>query len=135
MELNCKRVVVLGGTSGIGLAVAEAAGSAGATLVVASSRQANVQAALARLPAGAEGEAVDLLDEAAVRAFFGRIGSFDHLVFTAGETLQLGLLRASNSKSRHLSVVHGLSRLFTSSGGIVKVARDCRKTFQDGKIT
>lgn len=93
MDLQDKRVVILGGTSGIGLAVAQAAARQGAALVVASSNAANVQAALARLPENAEGQAVDLLDETAVRAFFTRTGSFDHLVFTAGETLQLGLLR------------------------------------------
>jgi len=93
MELHNKRVVVLGGTSGIGLAVAQAAARAGAALVVASSSQANVQAALRQLPEGAEGHALDLLDEGAVRAFFERIGAFDHLVFTAGETLQLGALK------------------------------------------
>jgi NAD(P)-dependent dehydrogenase (short-subunit alcohol dehydrogenase family) len=92
MDLNGKRVVVLGGTSGIGLAVAEAAARAGATPVVASSNPARVQAALAGLPQGAEGEALDLRDEGAVRDFFAHIGAFDHLVYTAGETLQIGPL-------------------------------------------
>ncbi len=92
MSLNGKRVVVLGGTSGIGLAVAEAAAREGAIPVVASSSGARVDAAVAALPAGAEGHAVNLTDEEAVKDFFGRIGAFDHLVFTAGETLQLGPL-------------------------------------------
>ena len=92
MELSNKRVVVLGGTSGIGLAVAEAALSLGAETVVASSNPARVREALTRLPAGPEGHAVDLTDEAAVRDFFDRVGAFDHLVFTAGESLRLGPL-------------------------------------------
>jgi NAD(P)-dependent dehydrogenase (short-subunit alcohol dehydrogenase family) len=92
MDLNGKRVVVLGGTSGIGLAVAEAAARAGATPVVASSNPARVQAALAGLPEGTEGHTLDLLDEGAVRDFFARIGAFDHLVYTAGEALQIGPL-------------------------------------------
>jgi NAD(P)-dependent dehydrogenase (short-subunit alcohol dehydrogenase family) len=92
MTLNGQRVVVLGGTSGIGLAAAEAAARDGATAVVVSSSPAKVEAALARLPQGAEGHVVDLLDEAAVRGFFAEIGAFDHLVYTAGETLKLGPL-------------------------------------------
>ncbi|MCW6510852.1 SDR family oxidoreductase [Lichenifustis flavocetrariae] len=96
MDLKGKRVVVLGGTSGIGYAVAEAAGRAGATPVVVSSRQANVEAAIARLPQGAEGQALDLRDEAAVAAFFAKAEAFDHLVFTAGETLQLGPLQETS---------------------------------------
>ena len=92
MDLSGKRVVVLGGTSGIGLAVTEAVAHAGASPVVASRDQARVDATVASLPAGAEGFAVDVTDEAAVRGLFERIGPFDHLVFTAGDSLQLGAL-------------------------------------------
>lgn len=92
MSLNGKRVVVLGGTSGIGLAVAETAARAGATPVVVSRDQARVEATVASLPAGAEGFAVDVTDEAAMKGLFERVGPFDHLVFTAGERLQIGAL-------------------------------------------
>ncbi len=92
MSMHGQRVVVLGGSSGIGLATAQAAGRAGAGVVIASSRRARVDEALAMLPEGAEGHALDLTDAAAVEALFGRIGAFDHLVFTAGETLMLGSL-------------------------------------------
>jgi NAD(P)-dependent dehydrogenase (short-subunit alcohol dehydrogenase family) len=91
MTLNGKRIVVLGGSSGIGLATAQAAAREGASVVIASSQQARVDEALATLP-GAEGHAVDLTDAAAVEAFFVKVGAFDHLMFTAGETLQLGPL-------------------------------------------
>ncbi|WP_419759030.1 SDR family oxidoreductase [Acidisoma sp.] len=99
MDLSGKRVVVLGGTSGIGLAVAEAVARAGATPVVASRDQARVDATVASLPAGAEGFAVDVTDEAAVSGMFERIGPFDHLVFTAGETLALGALAETSLAS------------------------------------
>ena len=99
MDLRGKRVVVLGGTSGIGLAVAEAVARAGATPVVASRDQTRVDATVARFPAGAEGFAVDVTDEAAVSGMFERIGPFDHLVFTAGETLALGALAETSLAS------------------------------------
>jgi NAD(P)-dependent dehydrogenase (short-subunit alcohol dehydrogenase family) len=92
MSLKSKRIVILGGTSGIGLATAQAAAQEGAALVVASSRQSSVDQALATLPDGAEGHVLDLSDEDAVQGLFDRIGAFDHLVFTAGESLQLGEL-------------------------------------------
>jgi NAD(P)-dependent dehydrogenase (short-subunit alcohol dehydrogenase family) len=92
MDLNGKRIVVLGGSSGIGLATAQAAARQGAAVVIASSRQSRVDEALAALPAGAEGHALDLTDADAVQALFARIGTLDHLVFTAGESLQLGPL-------------------------------------------
>ena len=90
--MNGKRVVVLGGTSGIGLATAKAAQREGASIVVASSRRQRVDSALSALRGKADGEVVDLSDEGQVRAFFDRIGAFDHLVFCAGETLHLQTL-------------------------------------------
>jgi len=94
MSLDGKRVVILGGTSGIGLATAKAAQREGAVVAVASSRQERVDTALASLDRAAEGHVVDLSDEAQVRKFFEHIGDFDHLVYTAGEPLQLEPLDA-----------------------------------------
>ena len=89
MTLSGKRVVILGGTSGIGLATARAAVDAGAEVVVASSRATNVDKAVAELGAAATGQVVDLLDEAAIGALFAELGPLDHLVYTAGEALRL----------------------------------------------
>jgi NAD(P)-dependent dehydrogenase (short-subunit alcohol dehydrogenase family) len=89
MTLNGKRVLILGGTSGIGLDVAKAVAAAGAQAIVASSTPDRVAQALQALPSGAEAHAVDLLDEAAVRRLFDAVGPFDHLVYTAGEPLHL----------------------------------------------
>lgn len=90
--LNGKRIVILGGTAGIGLAVAEQAAREGAKVVVASGKAERVSRALGRLPAGSEGHTVDLRDAAAIRALFARIGGLDHLVYTAGEELMLAPL-------------------------------------------
>jgi NAD(P)-dependent dehydrogenase (short-subunit alcohol dehydrogenase family) len=96
MNLRGQRIVVIGGTAGIGLAVAEGAAHEGAQVVVASRRQESVDAALKRLPEGAEGHVLDATDEEAVRGFFGRVGAFDHLVYTAGESLLMGSLAESD---------------------------------------
>jgi len=93
-DLHSQRVVVLGGTSGIGLATAAAAAAAGADVTVVSSRKSSVEKALAELPPGTAGHAVDLTDATAVQAFFGDLGDIDHLVYTAGESLLMGALDA-----------------------------------------
>ena len=79
-----KRVVVVGGTSGIGLAVAEAARAQGAEVVLASRDAGRVEAAVRRLP-GATGDTINLRDEAGIASFFDRVGPFDHLAMTAGD--------------------------------------------------
>ncbi|WAM14935.1 SDR family oxidoreductase [Rhodococcus sp. JS3073] len=88
MSLNsASRVVVLGGTSGIGLAIAQAASEAGAAVVVASRNPDSVTAALKELPDNAVGHAVDASSTKSLRAFFHEIGQFDHLAYTAADTL------------------------------------------------
>ena len=87
--LQHKRVVVVGGSSGIGLAVAEAAASQGAKVVIASSNAERVQKAIKSISGQAQGQAVDVSDERAVEALFAKLGPFDHLVFTAGDSLHL----------------------------------------------
>ncbi|MEI9992546.1 MAG: SDR family oxidoreductase [Rhizomicrobium sp.] len=84
MSLAGKRVVVIGGTSGIGFAVAALARELGAAVVVASSKSASVDAAIARL-AGASGDVVDLKDAASISGFLDRLDPFDHLAITAGD--------------------------------------------------
>ncbi len=84
-NLSGKKVVVIGGSSGIGYAVAEAALAEGASVVIASSNAENVAAAAARLGSGAEGRPLDARDPDAIAAFFEGLGSVDHLAYTAGD--------------------------------------------------
>lgn len=84
-SLKGKKVVVIGGTSGIGLAVVRAALDDGAKAVVASSQQSGVDTAAKKLGPHAEGSALDVKNEEDVKRFFEGVGHFDHLVFTAGD--------------------------------------------------
>jgi NAD(P)-dependent dehydrogenase (short-subunit alcohol dehydrogenase family) len=97
-----KRVVIIGGSSGIGLAVAEEAASQGADVVIVSSKAERVQEAIQSIGGNVRGEAVDVFDEKSVESFFTNIGAFDHLVFTAGDSLQLHELADTDLKqARH----------------------------------
>lgn len=82
MSLNGKRVVVLGGGSGIGLAVAQLAVGAGAQVVIAGRNLEKLRAAASTLPAGVRCEAVDAVDRAQLEALYARTGAFDHLVLS-----------------------------------------------------
>src|ERR1700688_666343 len=94
--LQHKRVVVLGGSSGIGLEVAKQAVSQGASVVIASSSAERVQKAVESVGGEAQGQAVDVSDERAIASFFSKLGTFDHLVFTAGDSLHLHDLAATD---------------------------------------
>jgi len=94
--LQDKRVVVVGGSSGIGLAVAQLAAAQGAKVVIVSSNAERVQKAAESIGPEAQGQAVDVSDERAIATFFAKLGSFDHLVFTAGDSLQLQELASTD---------------------------------------
>ena len=97
-DLRNKRLVVLGGSSGIGFAVAEQALTQGAQVVIASSNPERVRKAVEKLGGEAQGHALDLSDESAIETLFSKLGDFDHLVFTAGDTLHLHKLADTDLK-------------------------------------
>jgi NAD(P)-dependent dehydrogenase (short-subunit alcohol dehydrogenase family) len=83
MSLKDKKVVIIGGSSGIGLASAKAAAEAGAYVLIAGRSQEKLHTALAEIEGEAEGRPLDVTREAEVEEFFARIGAVDHLVTTA----------------------------------------------------
>ncbi|PQV46698.1 SDR family oxidoreductase [Paraburkholderia sp. BL21I4N1] len=92
MKLRDQRIVLLGGTSGIGLATARAALAVGASVIVVSSNAERVADAVNGLGERTTGYTVDLKEQSAVRGLFEQIGPFDHLVYSAGDSLQTGAL-------------------------------------------
>jgi NAD(P)-dependent dehydrogenase (short-subunit alcohol dehydrogenase family) len=92
MTLVNKKVLVVGGTSGLGQAVARLARDRGASVIVASRRQASVDRALEELGPGVTGRTIDVLDDELLTGLAVEIGQVDHLVYTAGEPLQTVML-------------------------------------------
>jgi len=84
MTLADTMVVILGGSSGIGLATARAAKDAGAAVVITGRDSHKLAAARATLGAGARAEVLDVTDEAGTRDFFASLDALDHLFITAG---------------------------------------------------
>jgi len=80
------------------LAVAEESASRGAEVVIVSSKAERVQEAIRSIGGEARGQVVDVSDEGAVESFFKKLGAFDHLVFTAGDSLHLHELALTDLK-------------------------------------
>ena len=91
-SLKNQRVIILGGSSGLGLATAIAAAEEDAVIVIVSSNQSRIDSALKELPKGSLGFVVDLSREENIKNFFDRIGRFDHLVYTAGENITMSMV-------------------------------------------
>lgn len=100
-SLSGKRIVLLGASSGLGLATAQAAAAEGARVVIVSSNQTRIDEALRTLPAGSEGHAIDLSKEENFKTLFAGLGNFDHLVYTAAENLNLTLVSDTDIEKAH----------------------------------
>jgi NAD(P)-dependent dehydrogenase (short-subunit alcohol dehydrogenase family) len=77
-------VVVIGGSSGIGLATARLAVEAGAEVTIAGRDERRLADALATLPDGVRRATVDIADESAVRDLFDSFDRVDHVATLAG---------------------------------------------------
>ena len=83
MEIEGKRALVLGGTSGIGLATARQLADAGAKVVAMSRTDHNRKAAEEKLGAQAEIRQLDVLDRDAMAKLFAELGPYDILINAA----------------------------------------------------
>src|SRR5690349_13659403 len=78
-----KRIVITGGGTGIGLAIAKLAAARGASVVLMGRREARLQEAVAAIGPAAMHRVLDVTDGEAVTRAFQAIGRFDHLVTCA----------------------------------------------------
>lgn len=88
--LENKKIVVVGGSSGIGYAVAQKSLDAGAQVVIASRSNEKLTSAARQLGERVRTEVVDASDEQSVADFFRRVGHFDHLAITIKPQLPSG---------------------------------------------
>ena len=82
MSLAQKNIVVIGGTSGIGLAAAVQASEAGASVWAASRSAEKIEAAQAQYP-NIQFSQVDTHDPEGLQTLFKEVGTIDHIVVAA----------------------------------------------------
>ena len=90
--LKGKKVLVIGGSSGIGYATAAGALAQGAILTIASRSAEKLAAAKAKLGATVEARRLDVTSTAEVEAFFDASPTFDHIV-VSGAAFKFGSVR------------------------------------------
>lgn len=116
--LTKQTVVVVGASSGIGLATAKAAAARGADVVMLSRSQAKLDEAAKTATGGTtRAIAMDTLDAAAVNRVMATIGPVDHLVLTAVAN-ELG-----SSAAIRVLTNEQVERTFDKLRGFVNVTR------------
>ncbi|MBB3594992.1 NAD(P)-dependent dehydrogenase (short-subunit alcohol dehydrogenase family) [Rhizobium sp. BK529] len=116
--LKDQRVLVIGGSSGIGLAVAEAAVAAGAHVTIASRSQDKLLAAIEKLGPGTDSAVLDTTDEPSLQSFFVSRKAFDHVVVSAAQT--------PTGPLRKLALADAQAAMESKFWGAYRVARAAR---------
>lgn len=116
--LSDSRVLVVGGSSGIGLAVARACVSAGASVTIASRSQSKLTDAASSLGSSARTAVLDTADEDGVAAFFRDREAFDHIVISAAQT--------PSGPVRQLPLEQAQSAMDSKFWGAYRIARFAR---------
>lgn len=138
-KLQGRRVLIIGGSSGIGSGVAEALVVNGASVIISSSSESRITKAVEKLeykypashgriqailcdlssPENAEADVGRLFDEVAEG------GKLDHVVYTAGDAMSIGKLENFTLAQIHQA---GVVRFF----GPILVAQHLRKSLKEG---
>ncbi|MBW4471518.1 MAG: SDR family oxidoreductase [Stenomitos rutilans HA7619-LM2] len=131
MKFSNQIVVVVGGSSGIGLGTAKAAHAEGASVVIVGRSPDRLDQASAQIGSRARGIQADVEHEASVETAFTEIGPFDHLFISAQDAATAPLSKTTKDKFRptldskiwgalHI-VKHAASRI-SSHGSIVFIS-------------
>ena len=88
--MSIQRTVIVGGTSGVGLATAEKLLGSGHDVTIAGRSAERLEQAAKRLDGKARAVAMDAADPASAKGAFASIGAFDHLVLALGGNVGAG---------------------------------------------
>lgn len=99
-SLNGKTVLVIGGSSGMGLAVATKAAAAGARVHIVGRSPDKLAAAVAVIGGEAISHAADVGNEADVKALAHGLGRVDHIVLTAAQLVFKPFVQTTDEEIR-----------------------------------
>lgn len=87
---DAQKAFIIGGSTGMGLATAQALSDRGFSVAIGGRGRARLDAAVAQLGPSARGLTVDMTDEASLERAFVELGAFDHLVLAGSAGVAWG---------------------------------------------
>lgn len=144
-KLSGSRILLLGGTGGVGIGLARALLEHGAKVILSSSREAKVKEVITSLTsqypeADISGHACNLASqdvESNIEALFKQVGEIDHIVYLAGDRLPMvPLQEVTLEKWQTANQVRTISALLVCKIGIryLKKSRDSSIVLTGGSI-
>jgi NAD(P)-dependent dehydrogenase (short-subunit alcohol dehydrogenase family) len=128
MNLENKKIVVIGGSSGMGLATAANLAAAGAHVIIASRSREKLDRAQRAISKAVATQVLDIRNDASVAEFFIGLATLDHLVISAADAVLGPFLEVE---------IEAAQKFFASKfWGAYRVARYAApRIAKDGSIT
>ncbi|AWB66212.1 hypothetical protein C2869_07080 [Saccharobesus litoralis] len=98
--LHKKKILIIGGSSGIGLGIASVCADYGADTIIAGRCKQKLSNATAFLDNRITGVQIDANNDNCIDAVYQQIGCFDHLVISAGEAMVKSLQETTEEDAR-----------------------------------
>jgi NAD(P)-dependent dehydrogenase (short-subunit alcohol dehydrogenase family) len=133
LSLKDKKVLIVGGSSGIGLGTAQMTAEAGANVTIVGRDQKRLDDALKTLPKGVAAKTLDATSDAQVDAFFKADPQWDHVVTSAGAGGRGALADIPMDKA--LAAMDGKFWAYYRIARAVKLAPDGSLTFVSGLLS
>jgi len=131
-RLQGKRVVVVGGSSGMGEATAKLLAEKGASVTIASRSKEKLRAAAESIGHSVVTRELDMTDETQVQAFFEMTGPIDHLVITASDAVMGKFLEVPLTQARRFFDSKFWGQYMTARAAAPKIAPGGSITFFGG---
>ncbi|MFJ8513207.1 SDR family oxidoreductase [Lysinibacillus xylanilyticus] len=132
--LKNKKVVIIGGSSGIGLESAKQLVAQGAEVIIASRSEEKLRIAKEQLGVRAATFTLDTTQEQQVQSFFEKIGQFDHLVISAAETSGGSFLQTDTAQARQLFENKFWGQYYAAKYGASKISPNGSITLFSGVV-
>jgi NAD(P)-dependent dehydrogenase (short-subunit alcohol dehydrogenase family) len=101
MEIQGKRIVIIGASQGIGFETSKLLAQKGAIVIMASKTKEKIENAARVIGYGTIAKTLDFTDELAVKSFFIDIGNIDHLVCVAASNSVWGKFNEIETSALH----------------------------------
>ena len=131
-SLTNQQVVVIGASSGIGLAVAKLVAAEGAKVTIASRTKERLQKAAKEIGGDVNIATLDTLDEGSVKDFFANLEDLDHLLNFAGDSMSGGVLDTDISIAKKAMESKFWGQFYVGRYGGVKIKPTGSLTFTGG---
>lgn len=131
-NLTNKNVVIIGGTSGIGLTVAKLIAERGANLTIASRSLERLSQAARDIGGNIQIGEIDTLKEESVEEFFSDRNNIDHIINFAGDSMNGGVVDADLPTAKNAMESKFWGQFYVGRYGGVKINPNGSLTFTGG---